>query len=306
MQSRALGELGCEVREVPDGDLDPRDGGVVWLAGNPNWYPRSLRLLRDLPGRARPPVVAWHSEPLPLPSTAPFPRQRLHAREVAKILLRDSRATDPYTNSRLLRRLARAGLPDLLVVHSLDHAEHLAEHGLAAETAPIGYAPFFGRDLGLERDIDVLFLGTLEVPRRTRLLRRLRLAGVDVTAVGSWKDPAFWGENRTRLLNRTKIFLNLSRFPGQSSGSRLVLGLANGALVLSEPMYRPAPFVPGEHFVSAPLDELPALVERYLDDEAARRAVVDRGFSFMTREVTMERSVAKILTLLDAKLPVRA
>jgi glycosyl transferase family 1 len=302
MQSDVLRELGYAVRDVPDGDLDPEDGGIVWLGGNTSWFPKSIRLLRELPRKKRPPVVMWHTEPLPLPSTASLPRQRLHAREVAKILLRDSRATDPYTNSRLLRRLARAGLPDLLAVHSPDAAEHLAEHGLAAETAPLGYALQFGRDLGLERDIDVLFLGTLEVPRRKRLLRRLRLAGVNVTAAGSWKNPAFWGENRTRLVNRTKILLNLSRFPGQSSGSRVVLGLANGALLLSEPMYRPDPFVPGEHFLSASVEEMPALVERYLNDDAARKALVDRGFSFMTREVTMERSVAKILTLLDAKL----
>jgi glycosyl transferase family 1 len=301
----ALEDLGCDLRELPDRDLTLEQNRVVWLAGNPNWYPKTLRLLLEAPSRARPPVVLWHYEPLPLPSTAPFPRQRLHAREVAKILLRDNRATDPYTNSSVLRRLARLGLPDLLIVHSPDHAEHLAEHGIAAETVPIGYAPFFGTDLGLERDIDVLFLGALEVPRRKRLIRRLRRAGVPVQAVGSWRDPAYWGDNRTRLLNRTKILLNLSRYPGQSSAYRLILGLANGALTLSEPVYRPEPFVPGRHFVSATVDEMPALVERYLGDEKARTDVVDEGRSFITREATMERSVIRILRLLETKLAAR-
>jgi Glycosyl transferases group 1 len=300
--SAALEDLRCDLREVPDRDLVLEPDRTVWLAGNPNWYPRSLRLLLEAPPQARPPVVIWHYEPLPLPSTAPFPRQRLHLRELAKILLRDSRATDPYTNSSLLRRLAGVGLPDLLLVHSPDHAEYLAEHGIAAETVPIGYAPFFGRDLGLERDTDVLFLGALDVPRRKRLIRRLRRAGVAVKAVGSWRDPAYWGDNRTRLLNRTKILLNLSRYPGQSSGYRLILGLANGALTLSEPVFRPEPFVPGEHFVSAAVEEMPALVERYLNDEGARKAIVDRGQTFITREATMERSVVRILGLLEAKL----
>jgi hypothetical protein len=302
LASRALEDLGWDIRHVADAEFRPEDGRVVWLGGNPNWFPRSMRLLLGLPPRARPPVVVWHTEPLPMPSTAPFRRQRLHARELAKILLRDNRATDPYTNSRLLRRLARAGLPDLLVVHTPGNAEHLAEHGVAAETVPIGYEPSYGRDLGLERDIDVLFLGALEVPRRRRLLRRLRLAGVDVQAVGAWHDPAFWGENRTQLLNRTKILVNLSRYPGQSSGARVILGLANGALVLSEPMYRPDPFVPGEHYVSATVEEMPAQIEHYLSDEEARAALARRGSAFVKHELTMERSLLKILALLEAKL----
>lgn len=302
LQSAALANLGCDLREVPDGGLEIGDGRVVWLSGSANWYPRSLRQLLGVPRESRPRVVVWHAEPLPLPSGAPFPRQRLHARELAKILLRDNRATDPYTNSFLLRRLARAGLPDVLVVVAPDMAEFLAERGLGAETVPFGYDLSFGSDLGLERDIDVLFLGALEVPRRKRLIRRLQHEGVAVRAVGDWHDPTYWGENRTRLLNRTKILLNLSRYPGQSSGYRLILGMANGCLVVSEPMYRPEPFVPGTHFVSAMVDEMPALVEHYLGHEKERRKLARRGFEFVTQEATMTRAVVRILTLLEAEL----
>ena len=70
-------------------------------------------------------------------------------------------------------------------------------------------------------------------------------------------------------MNRTRIFLNVSRQPGQFSGERLVIGMANRALVLSEPIYRPTPFVPGVHYLEAALDSWPELVESLLADEEA-------------------------------------
>jgi hypothetical protein len=299
-QAKGLRDVGCDARDVADAGVTG-DEAIVWMSGNPGWYPRTLeRLLASRPA-SRPFVVVWHSEPLPLPAGAPFGRERLSARELAKIALRDSRATDPYTNSRTLRRLAGSGLPDLLVVNSRDMAEHLAEHGIDSEVVPLGYDDaLVGRDLGLERDIDVLFLGALDVPRRRRILRRLRRAGLAVEAVGDWHDPAYWGENRMRLLNRVRILVNVSRFPGQSAGYRLILGLANGALTISEPIYRPEPFVPGEHFVSVETAEMPIAVARYLADEDARRAIVARGRELIRNELTMERSVSRVLSLIRA------
>ena len=41
------------------------------------------------------------------------------------------------------------------------------------------------------------------------------------------------------------------------SASRLILGMANRSLVVSEPIYSPAPFVPGEHYVEANGRDIP-------------------------------------------------
>src|SRR5204862_311274 len=75
-------------------------------------------------------------------------------------------------------------------------------------------------DLGLERDIPVLFLGAMTVPRRRWIAWLLRRAGVELTAVGDWHDPRYWGEERTRLLNRAVISLNINRFPGNFADTR--------------------------------------------------------------------------------------
>ena len=148
-------------------------------------------------------------------------------------------------------------------------------------------------------DIDVFFLGALEIPRRKKQLKLLRREGVDVVAKGSWFDPACWGESRTRLLNRTKIFLNIQRYPGELSHYRLIMGGANRALIISEPMYNPSPYVPGKHYVSAAIKEMPEAIRYYLSHDDERKHIVEEAHGFVTQEMTAARSVSRILALIN-------
>jgi Glycosyl transferases group 1 len=176
--------------------------------------------------------------------------------------------------------------------------EFLAERSIPAHWVPLGYDPSRGHDMGLSRDIGVLFLSTLAVPRRRRMIKRLRRSGVNLLAMGSRFDPACWGENRTCLLNHTKIFLNISRFPGELSDTRLILGIANKALVISEPIYNPAPYVPGKHYLSTTLDEMPAVIDYYLTHDDEREYMANEGHRFVTQEATMAGSVSRVLGLI--------
>jgi hypothetical protein len=278
-----------------DGQPLPKRG-VWWLNQNPAFYPGFRKRLAELPLDRRQPLVVWHWEPLLPPRSAGLPKPRLHWKEIVKILLRDARATDVYTNASVLRRLAKIGAPDVLAVSGQLKVDYLAEQGIAALYVPLGAADDYGADLGLERDIDVLFLGALDVPRRGAMLDRLRKAGVRVTAVGSWNDPNCWGEARTRLLNRTKILLNFARTPAEFSGMRLLLGMRNKVLVLSEPMYKPAPYIPGEHFVMAGGEgEMPGLIRHYLAHEEERQRVAECGYAFAVREMSMRQAVRKVV-----------
>jgi Glycosyl transferases group 1 len=302
----ALGELGCDVRILPEEALEPVGADLVWASGSANWFPGAYRRLVETPPGECPPVVLWHTELLPFARSAGQKLEPLHLREVATVLLRDPGATDPRTNFRALRRWLEHGLPDLLVVTTREKQEFLAEQGIAAEFVPAGYHHSLGRDLDLERDIDVLFLGALDVPRRERILRRIRRAGVEVRAVGGWGDPAFWGENRTHLLNRAKILLNLPRHPGLLSGKRMILGMANKALVISERVHLPEPYVAGEHYVSATLDAMPEAIRGYLADEGERRRITENAYRFVTEELTMSRSVSSILARAEVRFRSRA
>lgn len=109
---QVLERAGHPVVVTKDRQLDLAAGTVLWLQGNANWYPRLCRELAERPRHSRPFVIIWHSEPLPPPKAAGRPLPRLHLREIAKIVLRDRRATDVYTNYFRLRRLAKQGLPD--------------------------------------------------------------------------------------------------------------------------------------------------------------------------------------------------
>jgi hypothetical protein len=296
----SLTRYDCDVTLVSDDSaaIMPPPGHWLVVFGNAAWYPKMRRLLLALPRQRRPYVLLWHSEPLPPARATGLPRPWLNLREVAKILLRDARATDVYTNFYTLRSLQRAGIPDVLVVSSRGRQDFLAERGIAAHFAPLGCDPSMGRDLGLQRDIDVLFLGILNVPRRNPLLRSLKDQGVNLIEAGSWTDPAFWGENRTRLLNRAKILVNLARTPAEFSGFRLSLGMANKALVVSEPIYRPEPFVPGRHFVMVPSERMAATIRHYLDAAEERASITEIASRFVQEEATLQRSTEYMLDLM--------
>jgi hypothetical protein len=297
-----LEEAGHRVRQVADGALDLAATDLVWLEGNANWYPAVCRQLMAATRVRRPLMLVWHSEPLPPPRAAGLPRPRLHLREIAKIVLRDPRATDVYSNYFRIRQLTRQGLPDILIVSTGGRREFLAERGIDAHFVPLGYHTADGHDMGLQRDIDTLFLGSPDVPRRQRLLKQLRRRGVDIVARGNWFDPANWGEERTRLLNRTKILLNLARHPGELSGLRLVFGMANKALVVSEPIYNPAPYIAGTHFVSAAIADIPQAIRYYLAHEHERQRIAAEGHRLVSQEVTLARSVSQILAIVAERV----
>jgi len=201
-----------------------------------------------------------------------------------------------------MRRIAHEGVVDLLTVAARSYQAYLAEAGIASELIPVGYHPIHTRLLALERDIDVLFLGDLRVRRRKRILRRLRQHGLDVHTAGSYSDSRYWGEGRTELLNRSKILLNIPRHSGLLADLRLILGMAAGALVVSEPVYLPDPYVPGKHYVEATIDEMPDVVAQYLADEEARRRITDTAYAFVTEELTWKNSFADLMTLAAQRL----
>jgi len=190
----------------------------------------------------------------------------------------------------------------VLAVTSGERAAFLAERGIEAVVAPYGHRASDGCLLGLDRDIDVLMLGTMNVPHRRRVVRHLRRAGVPVTTAGDYGDPSLWGESRTELVNRVKIMLSVGRFPGTLVGVRFQIAMACGALVVSEPLYDPAPYVPGEHFVEAAVDDMPSIIERYLADEGERTRLAQAGHRFVMTELTMERSFSSLLDVVAGRL----
>jgi len=305
MATAQLSARGFHVEQVGgDNPLEWSADDVVWLLGNAAWFPRVCKSIERLPRERRPALVVWHVEPLPMPSATGMRWPLPTVRELAKIGLRDPRASDVYTNYWTLRRLRRAGLPDALVTISGERQAFLVEHGFDAAFVPEGYESTDGRDLALDRDIDVLHLGVMHLHRRRAAVRKLRAAGIAVDARCSYTDPNLWGEGRTKLLNRAKINLSIARFPGTFSSKRFLMSMACKALVVSDTLVDPSPYIAGEHFVEAPLDELPRVVERYLHDEEERLRIAQNGHELVLRELTQEQVFGRFLLAVAERVAV--
>jgi hypothetical protein len=301
--AQLLRQHGCQVTQTQDARLDLSAFDTVLLLENCGWFPKILEAFGGLNNSSeRPLLVVWHWEPLPLPTIAGAPRPRLSLREIAKIMLHDARATDPNTNFRKLRWLDREGWPLLLVVSSQAWSESLDERGVRSHWIPYGYDPGCGNqspsEPGGARDIEALFLGALEIPRRRKIIRELRRGGVKLEARGSWTDKELWGEQRNGLIHRAEAFLNIQRYPREIGAHRLILGMANRSLVVSEPIYKPEPFLPGKHYVEAEVRETPDVLRYYRTHREERAEIVDRAYRFVTKELRMEESVARILSLI--------
>jgi hypothetical protein len=103
------------------------------------------------------------------------------------------------------------------------------------------------------------------------------------------------GEERTVMLNRSKISLNITMYPWDFAGLRVLLSTACGALVISEPVNDPSPYVPGVHFVQAAISDMPDVINYYVNRPEERQAIVEAAHSYITQELTMGNGVKKIL-----------
>ena len=170
----------------------------------------------------------------------------------------------------------------------------LESNGVPASYVAVPYDEAMGVDLGCERDLDVVFLGSSLDRRRSRLSHlssALASRGVELTVV----DAGCFGEDRTALLNRARISVNLHKFPWHLERTRLHLSMACGAAVVSElPLADPAPFEMGTHLEAAAFDDLAAAIVTLLEDDEHRRRLVEAATRLLRAGPSMD-SIATML-----------
>lgn len=176
-------------------------------------------------------------------------------------------------------------------------ADYFRRHGFKPIVAPIGYHPtFHGRDLGLDRDTDVGFLGRIHTKRRRRLLEQVK-KDLEIRDIKiSFPSEELDGEDRTRFLNRTKIILNISQQPYDFAGLRFMFCAANKALLVSEPVLDQEPFVPGRHMIAVSVDRLAETIEFYLSGEEQRQEIVEQAHRLISEEFTIHQMIGRILS----------
>jgi hypothetical protein len=184
------------------------------------------------------------------------------------------------------------------------YADIHTKHGLPTVYAPWGSTPRWYADLGIERDIDVLWMGKRGTRRRSQLLDRVRAElktyGIDIHVADNEENPFIFGDERTEYLNRAKITLNITRTWYDDNFSRFSLAAPNRSLVVSEKMLPHCPsYQPGVHFVEAEPENLAQAVLYYLQNPDEREQIVAEAYRLTTEVVTFNHSVKHIMDAVD-------
>lgn len=199
----------------------------------------------------------------------------------------------------------RQGLLNVMADSSQIYGRIFAERGMRTLYVPWGSTPSVYADMGLERDIDVLWMGARATRRRSQLLDRIRKQlnsyGVEMYVADNEENPFIFDETRTRFLNRAKITLNTTRTWYDDNFSRFAYAVPNRSLVVSEPLLSHCPeYEAGIHYVSAPIDKLAESIVYYLNHADERQRIVENAYQLITTELTFRKSMARLIDAVAA------
>jgi hypothetical protein len=193
----------------------------------------------------------------------------------------------------------RKGWLQVLSDTSYVYSQIRSKIGVPTLYAPWGASQRWYEDLGLERDIDVLWMGKRGSQRRSRILdqvfRELKSKGLNVYIGDNEENPFIFGKERIRHLNRAKITLNITRTWYDDNFSRFTMACSNRSLVVSEPVLSHCiEFKKNIHYVSAKIEDLPNTIIYYLEHEEERKQIVDNAYNLMISDLTFENSLRKM------------
>jgi hypothetical protein len=231
-------------------------------------------------------LLDWGGAALPpLRRTAAWQRWREEAANVR----------EPVTNLAWLRRHAKA--IDRIVIDTDARADGARDAGFSFDVVPFGYHEAYAGPLadpaaGPERDIAVLTLANI-----SRLARRYRLTAAITEELGRSQIELVrvadhtYGAERRAILERTRVVLDVHRLPGSHPWFRFVLSAAAGAAMISEPIARPAPLIPGVHYLEADTADLARAASDLLADEPRRRRLVEAAQSLLTSDLHLRHTL---------------
>ncbi len=317
LHSQIVERLGYEVENFYGDQKLPECLDLILLFGPwGSMLPLTNQLIA-MPPAQRPRLVWWLSEQLPNPALPEWLRYgggllRTHLERLSYVECPDGSwkqrgRLGKYLASKATRFryygdllwLKQEGILTCVVQGSGLSKRVLEKHGFRIYSPPTPSSfPEWGADLKLERKIPVLWIGKVATRRRRRLLEQIEgeLArhGVQMLRIDGERHPYVFGDERTVLLNRTKVVLNLLRAEWDNNAMRFHLAALNRALVVTEPMVDQTTFVPGVHLVEAPIEEIPDRILHYLAYEDERQAITEQAYQLITRH-KREDVIAQLL-----------
>lgn len=316
----ALQMLGHEAVAFDSNGRVPSHADVVFSFAPYGNFMALIDRLGAIPATRRPLLIHWNTEGIPnlhLPWGYVYPVSNLRSwfGRLATRTRVENKPPFTWFKDRMLRfryvgdyyQAYHRGVLSVFADSSSIYAEIHRKHGLPTTYFPWGAAPSWYADLNLKRDVDVVWLGKRGTKRRSDLLDRirgeLRQHGVDIYVADNVEHPFVWRDERTELLNRAKITLNITRTWYDDNFSRFSMAAPNRSLIVSEPMLAHCPeYKSGKHYVSAPIEQLSAAILHYLEAEKERRQITDGAHDLLTRELTLANSVRRVMAEADITL----
>jgi len=324
--SAELAKCGVTSRVYKDGEYCPDDADCILLMGSLGSLRKIAKLLAA--GASwRPPVFVWVSEPLPpveLTSWAENIGVALSSTSGAKALIHlltwpvfhlisrfglgkysgksinAGAVRFAIANLAWLRRGCSQGWITGVGASTFQKHLFLRDRGFASTFMPVGQDALFGEDQKIERDIDVLFIGRTNLKSRRDKVQSLAQALQARGASVEIRTKNTYGDQRTALVNRSRIVLHIHKYPWDTPWMRWNLAIANGALVASEPLSVAHPLVPGDHYISAPAGELPDAIMGLLADEPRRLEMVRDCREILEGEMSLNASIVTLLEMIRA------
>jgi spore maturation protein CgeB len=205
-------------------------------------------------------------------------------------------ASELVSRCRDQDRLLRRRIFDHVFYHSQACIETVVERGWAdrqdCSVLLNGFDELLFKPIpGVEKDIDIVFVGNI-TPRRRKLLEDIeKYQHVTVTTA--------FGEEFVRLINRAKIVLNIHADDYLDTETRVFETLGCGAFLLSERLSQENPFSNDELVQAGSLDELVAKLDHYLREEDKRAAIARNGYQAAIHGHTYLHRAQEILQVMS-------
>jgi glycosyltransferase involved in cell wall biosynthesis len=194
----------------------------------------------------------------------------------------------------LFRRNFKQPWIDFVFTSTVSRKKLLNKSSINATLLPVGYHRSWGYNMSLERDVDVLFLGHLHKKRgrRVKILNNLKDSlkanGYELMIVSN----DCFGQERTKLLNRTKILIDVVRMPWEIPGMRLMMAMSCGAMVISTGFKGdPFPYILNKHFVDVDMEQLAEAIVYYLQNDSERCKIAQEAQQFVNEQLTLENNL---------------
>lgn len=144
------------------------------------------------------------------------------------------------------------------------------------------------RDLSAQKDIDLLFVGSV-TERRARLLREL-------STFHSVRIERAYGTEMVKLFNRAKIVVNIHADEFPDTETRVFEALGCGVCLVTEKLGAESPFKNGEHLVEvATMKEMAEKISFLLSHDAERVNIAECGFNEVNAKHTYAHRAEQIM-----------